>query len=192
MNGKIMKTLIHVNRLKKYETPQRPSVPEFTEEELAEMGIQEEYQELQEGEHQQIEEEKQAEKELNEVIEKKKQDKKKRKQKPLVKEGRANKKKKEELEKELDEDLESDDETEFEVEYVLDLRVKEGLVEYLVKWKGYEADESTWEPAEHCMNAERKVRDFHRERELDCLNCDYLGPSVKAVKAHRAKCTRKA
>jgi len=39
MNGKVIKTLVHVNRLKKYETPQRPPIPEFTEEELIQMGI---------------------------------------------------------------------------------------------------------------------------------------------------------
>jgi len=41
-------------------------------------------------------------------------------------------------------------EGEFDVEEVLDKRVVEGRVEYLLKWKGYTKDESTWEPMQHC------------------------------------------
>jgi chromodomain-containing protein/p58 integrase-like protein len=54
-----------------------------------------------------------------------------------------------------------DDETfeEFEVEHILDKRVRQGKVEYLVKWKGYENNENTWEPTEH-LHCPDKVQEF--------------------------------
>ena len=35
---------------------------------------------------------------------------------------------------------------EYEVEKVIDDRIRKGKQEFLVKWKGYSADENTWEP----------------------------------------------
>jgi len=34
---------------------------------------------------------------------------------------------------------------------------------YLVKWKGREEDENTWEPREGRKNAQEEVERFHRE-----------------------------
>jgi hypothetical protein len=35
---------------------------------------------------------------------------------------------------------------EYEVQKVTDVRIRKGKQEFLVKWKGYGADENTWEP----------------------------------------------
>ena len=49
-----------------------------------------------------------------------------------------------------DSDLEDESsDSEFEVESIRDRRVYRKKVQYLVKWRGYESDDNTWEPEAH-------------------------------------------
>ena len=51
----------------------------------------------------------------------------------------------------------------YSVENILDRRIaKNGKIEYLLKWKGYREDESTWEPKEN-LNCEKLMDKFERE-----------------------------
>lgn len=54
---------------------------------------------------------------------------------------------------------ESDEE--FVVEAILDKRKKGGKVEYLIKWKGYPREESTWEPQEN-LNCPELLKEFEK------------------------------
>lgn len=53
------------------------------------------------------------------------------------------------------------DNPEWEVEYIKDSRLQRGKLQYLVKWKGYPQEESTWEPEEYLKNSKKLIKDFH-------------------------------
>ena len=55
-----------------------------------------------------------------------------------------------------------DGETEYEVESILDCRRRGRQVQYLIKWKGYSLEESSWEPAGN-IHAPRLLRDFFKK-----------------------------
>ncbi|CAB3231505.1 unnamed protein product [Arctia plantaginis] len=54
-------------------------------------------------------------------------------------------------------------EDEYVVEKVLDKRTVKGKIQYLLKWKGYKEEESTWEPVEN-LDCEELIRTFEENR----------------------------
>ena len=52
---------------------------------------------------------------------------------------------------------------EFEVGKILDSRVFQGRLEYLVHWKGYGAADELWIPAKEAVGAKRHIADFHKQ-----------------------------
>ena len=51
---------------------------------------------------------------------------------------------------------------EYEVEEVLNFQLKQGKLEYLVKWSGYTDDYNTWEPAFNLDNSKEAINNFHK------------------------------
>jgi len=49
------------------------------------------------------------------------------------------------------------------VEKILNKRTVRGKEKFLVKWKGYTAEEDTWENRENLENAKKLVEEFERE-----------------------------
>merc|ERR1711973_91132 len=57
-------------------------------------------------------------------------------------------------------------EAEYEVENVVSKReTDEGKVEYLVKWKGWNASDNTWEPIENLESSQELIDEFERRTE---------------------------
>jgi len=60
--------------------------------------------------------------------------------------------------------VEVDGEKEYEVEEILDRQERRGKTRYLVKWKGYTAEENTWEELENLKNVGEKIEEFEKGR----------------------------
>merc|ERR1712122_449377 len=57
-------------------------------------------------------------------------------------------------------------EVEYEVGTVVSKRdTEEGKVEYLVKWKGYDASDNTWEPVENLESSQELIDEFEGRTE---------------------------
>ncbi|KIW28897.1 uncharacterized protein PV07_04752 [Cladophialophora immunda] len=90
---------------------------------------------------------------------------------------------------------------EFEVERILAERERNSETKYLVKWKGYGDEESTWEPKRHfigrkilkCWAKQRKKGDFLDEQQLESLEGRMkVFAEAKARKERRAELRRLA
>jgi len=55
-------------------------------------------------------------------------------------------------------------EKEYKVEKILNKQEKRGKMKYLVKWKGYMAEENMWEGIKNLRNAMEKVEEFEKGR----------------------------
>ena len=60
--------------------------------------------------------------------------------------------------------VEIDGKKKYEVEEILDRQERRGKTRYLVKWKGYTAEENMWERLENLKNAREKIEEFKKGR----------------------------
>jgi hypothetical protein len=57
-----------------------------------------------------------------------------------------------------------DDHEEWEVQSIDEKRVRKGIAEFLVRWKGYGEHERTWEPLAHLGNAQDELLRWRASR----------------------------
>uniref|UniRef100_A0A8H7K2I8 RNA-directed DNA polymerase n=1 Tax=Bionectria ochroleuca TaxID=29856 RepID=A0A8H7K2I8_BIOOC len=55
-------------------------------------------------------------------------------------------------------------EEEYEPEKILKKEVRNGQTFYLIKWKGYDENDNTWEPVKHLKKCQHLIRQFHRKK----------------------------
>ncbi len=56
----------------------------------------------------------------------------------------------------------------YTVEKILEKKRIKGKIKYLIKWKGYSKEESTWEPIQHLKFVKEMVKEFEeREKRED-------------------------
>jgi hypothetical protein len=175
--GKPLKAVINVARLKKYIDPMVPTEDIEVEDDLQEQDLVEEtIVDLTKSATVQPTQDK-NDNNSREI---------KRKEAPIQKE---NIKKKKRIIVGNEDDNEDNKEEELEMEYevqdILDVRIRKGETEYKVLWKSYDIDEATWEKAERCGNATKKIEKFHEENGLMCSQCKYLVATKSALEKHK-------
>lgn len=55
---------------------------------------------------------------------------------------------------------------EFEVEKILDKRIINRKTQYLVKWKGFDEAENTWEPKSNLSKCQQLIKEFEKRKKL--------------------------
>ena len=61
--------------------------------------------------------------------------------------------------------VDTGEDPEYEIERILNSRIRRGFKEYLIRWKGYDSTEDTWEPASAMTNAAEAIADYDRVRQ---------------------------
>ena len=82
-------------------------------------------------------------------------------------------------------------EKEYEVEEILDRQERRVNMKYLVKWKGYTAEENTWERLENLKNAMKKVEEFEKERFEEEIHNLYKDTTARIKKSSQIISTLK-
>ena len=62
--------------------------------------------------------------------------------------------------------VEIEEEQEYEPEKILDSQDRNGEIHYLIKWKGYNNSENTWEPVKNLTNCQRLLRQYWNHQNL--------------------------
>ena len=76
--------------------------------------------------------------------------------------------------------IDIDGEEEYEVEAILNKRTNRGKTEYLVKWKYYREEDSSWEPEDYLSNSRDLIKSYNNRDRSRAFNM--IRSSAKNVK----------
>ncbi len=77
-----------------------------------------------------------------------------------------------------------DPNSEYEIQKILDDDTIDGQRHYLIKWKGFNTSENTWEPPEHLTHCQDLIRQYHRKKSQEEL------PSPRSRESRPARKSR--
>ena len=157
LSGRRFKQLIHVSRLKKYISPAVPKeIPEVEDE--FDWELEEKVQETVKIKSKRVIQEKDKDKEIEEM----------------------------DMEENLPirKSIQEQELQEYSVEKILKSRFRNGVTEYFVKWKGYDEFEGTWEPEENLEHCQAKLKRFWKASKLTCEQCEFRASSRTGLKTH--------
>ena len=125
--------------------------------------------------------------------------KKQKKEKPKKEKKKPKESKKKKAKKAASSDEEDGGDDEYEVEKIMDKKEIGGVVEYKVKWRGWDREEDmTWEPVGNLGGAEELIQEFEERQVSDdgevrlCADCQRIFVNNASFQNHIKKIHKKA
>ena len=87
-------------------------------------------------------------------------------------------------------EVESYDNT-YEVEQIIGYRLINSQPHYLIKWKGWDQSENTWEPKEHLPDHEEEIKQYHQEHPKQPKETEEDPPPLRTRRNRQVKPTKR-
>ena len=72
---------------------------------------------------------------------------------------------------------------EYEVQSIMDIKKENNITKYLIRWKGYSANEDSWEP-ETNLNCPKLIDMFHSNNKTLCNECGFQAQTIHGLATH--------
>ena len=83
----------------------------------------------------------------------------------------------------VDDNQEVERDRSFEVQSICGIRKVRGKIQYLVQWKGYSANEDSWESVEN-LTYDHLINIYHRDTNTLCQLCNFRALNIHGLSIH--------